>query len=367
MRGGTAWVGGWQWLRRPPTHFVLRWTGWLPAFAEMTVLFILIALTCPAAAQTPATPSPDSVFSFPERATDWSLGIINYLFRPDAPPTRGLENFKNTQLQVALATALGFYSKVMLVIAAFMLLYHLIAIVGETAQTGRPFGRANQIWAPIRLVVAIGLLVPIGTGLNSGQYLVVKLAEWGSGLASQTWKVFLNTLGNQTFALRPVPPPDIRAVVENALMMRTCEIAYNAQLTSLAALPPATRSRYEMKMVQPTGVGIEGFSIGNEYYDTRSACGRVVFADPAPNRAGQSQVVGDRIAAAHVTVFRNQLWSRLEPAAQTLANNPESFTDQNFRELVDFYQTELSARVLALQTGENARATDKSRRVIRHR
>jgi conjugal transfer/type IV secretion protein DotA/TraY len=44
--------------------------------------------------------------------------------------------------------------------------------------------RANQIWAPIRLVFAIGLLVPINGGMNSGQYIVIKVAELGSGMAS---------------------------------------------------------------------------------------------------------------------------------------------------------------------------------------
>src|SRR5262249_50154256 len=105
-------------------------------------------------------------------------------------------------IQCAMQTALGFYSDAVLMIAALILFYHLSWMVVETAHHGVVMGkRGNQIWAPIRLVVAVGLLVPIGgtamstcsaggTGMNSAQYITIKIAELGSALASNTWIKF---------------------------------------------------------------------------------------------------------------------------------------------------------------------------------
>ncbi len=64
-----------------------------------------------------------------------------------------------------MQTALGFYSDAMLMFAAIILFYHLATMIVNTAHHGVVMGKqANQIWAPIRLVVAIGLLVPMGSG-----------------------------------------------------------------------------------------------------------------------------------------------------------------------------------------------------------
>jgi hypothetical protein len=82
----------------------------------------------------------------------------------------------------------GMYSNAMLVLAVIILLYHLINMTVMTAHEGKPMGRgAHQVWAPIRLVFALGLLVPVASGFSSGQYLVMWIAKQGSGLASYVW------------------------------------------------------------------------------------------------------------------------------------------------------------------------------------
>ncbi len=88
-----------------------------------------------------------------------------------------------------------FYSIGLLVIATLLVIYFIFAILAETAQTGTPFGkRYNHVWAPIRLVVAIGLLVPIGQGLNSGQWITLHAAKYGSGFATNGWNKFNETI-----------------------------------------------------------------------------------------------------------------------------------------------------------------------------
>ena len=66
------------------------------------------------------------------------------------------------------------YSYGLLLIAVFITIYFMFVVVAETAQSGTAFGkRFNKVWAPIRIVVAFGLLVPIAFGMNSGQFIVL--------------------------------------------------------------------------------------------------------------------------------------------------------------------------------------------------
>ncbi|MDD5585342.1 MAG: DotA/TraY family protein [Alphaproteobacteria bacterium] len=184
-----------------------NWLGSSVLFV-ITFFFSLFLGRAHAAAQG------SSLFAVQNPANDWGLAWINYLFF--GAPINVLNGAINTGVsgacgwQSGLSKALGFYSNGILVLAGVLLLYHLVSMVAETAHTGMPMGkRANQIWAPLRLVFAIGLLVPVGissrgacdiTGLNTGQYIVVQMAKWGSGLASNIWTTFTNNLYSQQTA-----------------------------------------------------------------------------------------------------------------------------------------------------------------------
>lgn len=118
---------------------------------------------------------------------------------------------------------LGFYSRAMMIIAVMIVLYHVVVVVGESAQSGTPFGRRfNGLWAPIRLVLALGLLVPLGSGLNAAQYLTLYTAKIGSAFASNAWSVFAS---RATDASSIVLAPDVRAtrdLVKNVFMAEVC-------------------------------------------------------------------------------------------------------------------------------------------------
>ncbi|MBI1326498.1 MAG: DotA/TraY family protein [Alphaproteobacteria bacterium] len=96
----------------------------------------------------------------------------------------------------ALHSVFKFYSISLLVIAVLIFFYFIVVVVAETAQTGTPFGkRFNHVWAPLRLVLAFGLLIPLGAqGLNGAQYTTLYMAKWGSNLATNGWNLFNATL-----------------------------------------------------------------------------------------------------------------------------------------------------------------------------
>lgn len=100
---------------------------------------------------------------------------------------------------IALHSMLQFYSTGLLIVAVLIFLYFIVVIVGETATSGSPFGeRFQNLWVPIRLVMALGLLIPINNGLNTGQYLGLYVAKTGSSLATNGWNRFNDTICNKT-------------------------------------------------------------------------------------------------------------------------------------------------------------------------
>src|SRR5690606_13464289 len=83
--------------------------------------------------------------------------------------------------------------------------------------------------APIRLVVALGLLVPLGSGLNSAQYITLWTAKLGSGFGSQVWLNVAKVIkeGGATRYNVPISEPLwVHSMVENAFIAAVCAKAH---------------------------------------------------------------------------------------------------------------------------------------------
>jgi conjugal transfer/type IV secretion protein DotA/TraY len=131
------------------------------------------------------------------------------------------------------------YSLGLLVVAVIITLYFMFTVVAETAQTGTAFGkRFNKVWAPLRIVMAFGLLVPLGNGLNSAQYIVLYAAKFGTGFATNGWVLFNETLSDnylgETKKLVATPQvPEVGALIQFMFVARTC---YEADMLVNGAL-----------------------------------------------------------------------------------------------------------------------------------
>jgi len=143
---------------------------------------------------------------------------------------------------IAFHELLRFYSMGLLLIGVIIFLYYVVVVVGETATTGHPFGqRFQNAWAPIRLVVALGLLVPIQYGMNSSQYIVLYAAKYGSGFATNGWLQFNTTLrgnaqfpagvganptGERSSLLSRPKTPDMAGLAQTMSLVHACAYAY---------------------------------------------------------------------------------------------------------------------------------------------
>ena len=87
------------------------------------------------------------------------------------------------------------YNTALTVVAVLISMYFITTVIMETAQSGTAFGkRFNKVWAPVRFVVAFGLVFPIGFGYSSSQYIVLYAAKFGSAFATNGWLIFNDVL-----------------------------------------------------------------------------------------------------------------------------------------------------------------------------
>ena len=171
---------------------------------------------------------PDGIFITASPDTDIAFYMLREVF--GIPDLFGAH--APTPFQLALHDLFHFYNFAILLVAVVVFLYFVVVVIGETASTGTPFGRRfSNVYAPIRLVVAIGLLVPLNFGFNASQYVTLYAAKLGSGAATNGWIIFnrglFNPTGeeNQDFIALPEIPSS-RSLIEFMSIVRTCQAAY---------------------------------------------------------------------------------------------------------------------------------------------
>lgn len=267
---GEAWVN----LRTSDaTPYQYAMFGSVILMLAFLVLMIVTALVTFLFSATAHAQPIGPLFSHPPSATDDLAN--NMLDGVLGLASRGAGN----AAQNALGPLLAMYSWAVLVVGAFMVFWAVISVVAETARTGQLGGnRHNMLWSPIRLVFAIGLLVPLGYGFNSGQYIVIKIAEWGSNLASRGWETYIDALLNQDELLSKSSPLFPAAQARDLLAIMVCKYAYNKQieegyrLTSAAAMMIQEFPRISIDM------GVYGKTFGN--LAQVDICGVIKYSDP---------------------------------------------------------------------------------------
>lgn len=135
----------------------------------------------------------------------------------------------------AMHSMFQLYNTGLLVVGVMITSYFIFTVVAETAQTGTAFGkRFNKVWAPIRIVFAFGMLVPVGFGFSGSQFAVLYAAKFGSAFATNGWNLFNEQLSDsyggavrslfgdeKTFITQP-NIPELGALLQFMFTARTC-------------------------------------------------------------------------------------------------------------------------------------------------
>lgn len=160
--------------------------------------------------------------------TDVVLKMMDQVFGPSLGVFGTASEPVGTPVYLGLHAVLSFYSMAMMVIAVVIIIYYIMTVIGEAAKTGTPFGqRFNSLWAPIRLVVALGLLVPLGSGLNSAQYLTLWTAKMGSGLGTMVWTTFVDAFTEPSNITTRPPEATTVDLVNRIFLSEVCAASYN--------------------------------------------------------------------------------------------------------------------------------------------
>lgn len=167
-------------------------------FLLQGLLLILALVAMPAYAYNGPGPGPRTTGAFFDNTNaseDIAFRLLDLVF--GIPGIFNSKNATATPFHEGLHALFAFYSYGVMLVGVFVIIYLTIAIVLETAQSGIPFGqRFEKAWAPIRLIMFFGLLLPVGgqgLGINLGQYFLLNAAKFGSNMATNAWMTFDRT------------------------------------------------------------------------------------------------------------------------------------------------------------------------------
>jgi conjugal transfer/type IV secretion protein DotA/TraY len=324
-----------------------------------------------------------SMFTAPSPATDLAL---KYMSNGFGVPIDGVPVAAVDGVVEGFQKMMALYSTAMLIVAGFILFYIITSAIAATAHEGRFGGSSfNQIWAPIRLVVAIGLLVPMPmaagfNGYNSGQYIVMKMAEFGSGLATNLWVPFATSLADSTKRVLVVPSavpagPSVRGLLINEF----CRARYNAIASGLTSSSSPIPLMGEP--VETNDTRSKTFYYTVEGSDTSRYCGATTYERAADTgtlatltTTGTFSLVGNAILKDI-----NSAFPAMKAEVRTLAedmNNP-SYIDlysalpgtgnevaiaailtSRFRAIIENYQNAVATAISSANTSANTAAVD---------
>lgn len=144
-----------------------------------------------------------------------------------------------SSFHIALHNLMMFYTMGIAWLSMAVILYFVVAIVGETVANGTPFGkRFNKAWFIPRLILFFALIAPMNmAGMNAGisasQFLALGAAKWGSNFASNAWDNFLTDmaflggpndtlLGDRTSLIAEPNVPEMGALTQFMYVARLC-------------------------------------------------------------------------------------------------------------------------------------------------
>ena len=177
----------------------------------------------------------------------------------------------------ALADMLYVFNGGILVLAGFLLVYHTVAGTVATAREGRwGFGG----WEVMRLVIAVGLMVPLPPGgMNGGQYIVLALARVGGDFANTVWQPFADDMLGESRTAVPLPKDELwRAAMARALVVETCRAVANAEV-SPKRVGPADDWKFEQFVEARREAGDGQIAFSYDGWDSPNLCGVIRFVD----------------------------------------------------------------------------------------
>lgn len=267
------------------------------------------------------SPPPVGIFDFrvsgPDVSVDYALMVLDKALRQGAMGVGGAS-------QNAFGSLMLVYNTAVLTIAGVILFWIILSVVVDTARTGQiGGGRHNMVWAPIRIIFALGLMIPLGSaGFSSGQFMVMKLAEWGSNLATVGWTEYINAVATDDSLVGAYVPDNPTEIVRGITQITTCQAANNYYAKeATVGFGAAANLNYDGYILSNSDAGAAGVSTGKTTvvydkisdngfgveHDGTNYCGKIIFENPAVPDAKQAPLPDPDGTSFNMNQFRQAL------------------------------------------------------------
>lgn len=188
---------------------------------SLLVAFLLLCGIMPAMA---STSDPMSIVEV--STTDKSVEYLRYIFGNTVNVITGGTGPQDTD------SVLGAMSSVlcagMLLFTGIIIIYTLLTGLLDSANEGNPLGKAlSTMWVPLRMVLAMGLVLPLAGGFSAMQVGVLWVAGHGIGLANTVWNESLDHIQTTGSMYPPDVSIDFEGIAAGILQSRTCLHAVN--------------------------------------------------------------------------------------------------------------------------------------------
>ena len=167
----------------------------LPVFTAFIACTVFLLLPAIALAQIPQQlipqtdlsqiPSPAEFWEYFDGTGDpYSSVFLNQMFGPLFESASGAQN------ESIFPKIVSHFNTIVLLVGGMMFFYNVSVGIMQTAHEGKVLGQqGSSLWAPIRVVMAVGLLVTVpGTGgYNMGQAGIAFIVQGSTKMASSVW------------------------------------------------------------------------------------------------------------------------------------------------------------------------------------
>lgn len=311
----------------------------------LTLVFgLTLAMTLGAYAQTVPSgsiPTPASYGDLFGTATGdaYSSILLNQMFGPLFPSAAAADGAEG--VRTVFSSIIGYFNVIILVVGGLMFFYNVTVGVLQSAHEGQVLGqRWSSLWAPIRVLFAVGLLVPVPNygGYNLAQVGVAYVVKGSTNIASEIWKGAVDLILDGDIPIATADarfnPEHIRTIYDNAACMNLLNYQY-------ITIGSPMRVEYDVTYTQ---------------FSDRSNVG--VMSATFPRYTGMSRVVGgggpDGICGLwhtpDVPAYLLRLLDETEGSERTAAQEIIERFAEGHRDIMVGVET----RVRALATGAGA-------------
>lgn len=269
---------------------------------------LLLVIFCLLAPTANADDVP-SLFSIAGKPADVAQQVLDFVFLGNST---FFSDVAAQRLHHAIQTLFVYYGGAMLVFAMFVVFYHIAVMVGESAHYGVPLGKRNkQLWTPIRLVIGLGLLIPIG-GFSGAQFLIIQMTRAGSALASNAWNAFADEVKAKKLTLHGSALVDPTATVAHLVATGICVKSYEIIYSGLPVekmMPFVMNSPFLVQKNEP-GKNVSRLifqaKLGTDSKLLPVTCGELSWLEPDAFRdSSMMNKVGQRFAKAHLEAIKS--------------------------------------------------------------